>query len=153
MTYPVLVCLLLTVVSACGQSLQVTPVSGAPGETVTIELSLDAPADRKPSALQWELVYPAQLLELGRPAADPGSAARGSGKTLTCADRNAYTEVCILAGGSDTIPNGSIAAIYLKIRAEAKPGTTTVKFAKVQGVTADLRPLPFKDLDAVITIR
>lgn len=153
MTHPVLVCSLLTLVSACGQSLQVTPVSGAPGGTISIDLSLDAPADRKPSALQWELIFPAQLLELSKPPADPGPAVQGSGKTLTCASRNDYTEVCILAGGSGTIPNGSIATIHLKVRTEAKPGTTTVKFTKVQGVTSDLRPLPFKDLDAVITIR
>ena len=153
MTGPTLACLLLTVIGASGQSLQVTPASGAPGENTTIEISMDAPSDRKPSAVQWEFVFPAQLLELTKPAVKPGSAAQNSGKTLTCADRNTYTEACILAGGSNAIPNGIIATIYLKIRPEAKPGTTTVKIGKIQGVTSDLKPLIFKDLDAVITIR
>ncbi|MGC4053237.1 MAG: hypothetical protein QM757_28370 [Paludibaculum sp.] len=153
MTHSALICLLLTMVSVSGQSLQVAPASGSPGDNITIEIALDAPAGQRPSALQWDFVFPAQLLELRQPLAEAGSAAQNSGKTITCAGRNAYTESCILAGGPETIPNGTIAAIHLKIRAEAKPGTATIKFGKIQGVTPDLRPLPFKDLDAVITIR
>ncbi|MBN9662366.1 MAG: hypothetical protein J0H49_29475 [Acidobacteria bacterium] len=153
MTYPALVCLLATLASTSGQSLQVSPASGSPGDSITIEVALVATADPKPSALQWDIIFPAQLLELGKPPVEASSVVRNAGKTLTCAGRNAYTTACILAGGSEAIPNGPIAAIHLKIRAEAKQGTTTVKLGKIQAVTSDLRPLTLKDLDTVITIR
>lgn len=153
MIYRKLGCLLLGVVFASGQSLNIKPVSGAPGENITIEISLEVPPDRKPSALQWELVFPAQLLEPEQPPAELGVAVKDSGKNLTCAGRNAYTQVCILAGGQKNIPNGIITTFQLKIRSEAKAGATTVKVSKAQGVTSELKPLAFKDVDAPITIR
>ena len=153
MTCRLIACLLLAGIGALGQTLRMTPVSGAPGESIAVRILLDAPPEQSPATLQWEVVFPAQILEVSTPVADAGAAAQSSGKFLTCVERNSYTQVCILTGGKKPIANGAIATVHWKIRASAKAGTTSIKVTKAQGVTTDLRQLDVKDANTVVTIQ
>ena len=152
MTWHVIACSVLTAICAFGQSLQVSSVSGKPGDSVVVRITLDAPPEKSPSTLQWEFVFPAQLLDVDQPAVERGTAGQSSGKSLTCAERNSYTRVCILTGGQKPIANGLIATVHLKIRPTAKAGTTSIKVGKAQGVTLDLKQLDIKDAEAMVTI-
>lgn len=146
-------CLLIASLCASAQSLRLSPAEGAPGDPISLTLSLSASSDSPPAALQWELVYPARLLAPATPEATLDPAVSKAGKTLNCAARNSYTTICILSGGASAIPDGPVTVIHLKILADAKPGSTTVRLAKIQGVTASLKPLTFPNLEATVGIR
>src|SRR5690242_5641323 len=99
-----------------GQALQVSPVSGAPGEKVDLLISLDSRPGSAPAALQWEIIFPAQILEDGAAGPEAGRAARDAGKSLTCAKRKTYSYACILVGGQKPVGNGPVAIFHFKIR-------------------------------------
>jgi hypothetical protein len=132
--------------------LQVSSVSGAPGEKVGLEISLDSPAGSAPVALQWETIFPAQILEDGGNGPEPGRAASDSGKSLTCTLRKTYSYLCILVGGQKPVANGPIATLRFKIRPEARAGTTVVRVERAEAVTADLKKLTVKDAEGTVTI-
>ena len=136
----------------CGQSLQVSPVSGAPGEKVDLVISLDSPVRSAPAALQWEIIFPAQILEDGGAGPEAGRAASDSGKSLTCAKRKTYSYACILVGGQKPVGNGPIAIFHFKIRSEAHAGTSVVRVEKAEGATADLKQLTLKDAEGIVTV-
>ena len=153
MPWPALACLFLISFGASAQSLHLSSASGAPGEDIFVRISLDSPPGRSPATLQWELVFPAQILELRKPAVEQSPAVRSAGKSLTCAERSTYAQVCILAGGQRPIANGVIAFVRLKIRADAKTGMINIRAVKVQGAAPDLKLLHVNDAEATITIR
>lgn len=137
--------------SVYGQRLHVSSVSGSPGEKIGIEISLFSAAKESPDTLKWETIFPAQLLEVvGSPEA--GSAAKESGKSLTCTQRETYSYVCILAGGQKPIANGLIARFAFKIRADAHPGTTNIRVIKVDAVTKELKKLKLSGSDGTLDI-
>jgi hypothetical protein len=137
----------------CGQILQVSSVSGAPGEKVELVISLNSPAGSAPLALQWEIIFPAQILEEGGNGPETGRAASDSGKSLTCNRRKTYSYVCILVGSQKPVANGPIAIVHLKIRTEARGGTTVVRVERAEAATADLKKLTVKDAEGTVTIR
>src|SRR5580698_1636319 len=110
-----------------GQDLRVSTVSGAPGERVAMEVSLNSPAGKAPVALQWETVFPAGLLDLEGNGQEAGTAAKDSGKSLKCAVQKSSSVICVLAGGQKPIANGVIAILHFKIRANARAGTSIFK--------------------------
>jgi hypothetical protein len=70
--------------------LRVSSIAGSPGETIEVEISLDAPAGKAPAALKWETVFPAQLIEMEGDGPSPGGAAKESGKSLACTTTKSY---------------------------------------------------------------
>src|SRR5260370_24068596 len=125
--------------SVCGQALQVSSASGVPGEKVELVISLDSPAGSAPVALQWEIIFPVQILEDGGNGPETGRAASDSGKSLTCNRRRPYSYVCILVGGPKPVANGPIAIVHFKIRTEARAGTTVVRIEKAEAAPANLQ--------------
>lgn len=121
------------------QALHMSSASGSPGENVTLELSIDLPAGQNPTILKWETIFPAQLLEVDKP--EISTTVADSGKSLTCNLREAYTYVCLLAGGQRPLENGPIATFRFKIRAGAHSGTSTVRIDHVEAATKDLQAL------------
>jgi hypothetical protein len=135
-----------------GQALHVSSVSGSPGDKIAIEISLVSSVGEGPDTLKWETIFPAQLLEVvGGPEA--AGAAKESGKSLTCTQRESYLYVCILAGGQKPIANGPIARFPFRIRADAHPGTANVRTSKVEAVTKDLKTLKLSGSDGQLHIR
>jgi hypothetical protein len=145
--------LLLGALPVFGQALHVSSVSGVPGEKIAVDLSLDSPAGHAPAALKWVTVFPARLLELESKGPDVGSSAKKSGKSVTCAMREAYSYVCVLAGGPEPIANGLIATFHFKIRADAHPGTSVVKIDQVDAVTTDLKTLKLIGTEGNVAVR
>ena len=125
-----------------GQSLRVSSIAGAPGQTIAVEISLNAPSGKAPATLKWETVFPAQLLQVEGNGPSPVSAATESGKSLTCATPKAYSYVCILAGGAKPVGNGPIATFRFRIRPEARLGTASVTVEHAEAVSADAKSDP-----------
>ena len=122
------------------------------GEKVTLEIAAKSQPARAPIALHWEVIFPAQLMEMDGDA-ETGSAALTSGKSLRCHARNPHSYACVLSGGGNPIADGQIAIFHFRIRTTAEPGTTTVRIEKVVTGTLDSKILSLDDTEAVITIR
>jgi hypothetical protein len=133
--------------------LHVSSVTSAPGEKVRLDISLDSAATRAPKALKWEVVFPAQLLELEGDGPEIGSAAMDSGKSLTCSRRKSYSDFCTLSGGQNPVANGPIAIFHFKIRATAEAGTTAVRIERAEAVTVDSKELTLNNAEGTVTIR
>ena len=146
-------CIFLCALPVFGQTLRVSSVSAAPGQKISVDISLDSAAGEAPATLKWEAVFPAELLEPESSGPTVGSAAKDAGKSLTCARRQAYSYVCILAGGQKPIANGPIAVLRFQIRAEARSGTSTVRIEQVEAVTKDLKTLKLSGVEGQVVIR
>jgi hypothetical protein len=136
-----------------GQVFRVSSVAGAPGQEVTLEISLDSAAARAPTALRWDVVFPAELLELEGDGPDPGDAARESGKSLACTARKPYSCACSLAGGRNPVANGPIAIFHFRIRNTADTGTAAVRVERAEAVTAGSKKMALSNAEGTVTIR
>lgn len=137
----------------CAQTLQISPVTGARGDEVVVNISLDVPSAQSPSVLQWDTIFPAQLLEVSGAGPEAARAVIDAGKSLACAKRQPYSYTCLLAGGRASIPNGTIATIRFKIRATAETASSALRIEKAEGATADLRKITIPDAQASVTVR
>jgi hypothetical protein len=144
--------LLLVALPVLGQALRVSTASGAPGEEIALDISLDSAAGSAPAALKWQMVFPARLLEVEKDGPEASSASKKSGKSLTCALREAYSYVCVLAGGEMPIANGSVATIWFKIRTEAHAGTSIITIDQVEAVTRDLKTVKLSGAEGRVLI-
>lgn len=146
------VCLaLICAASVVGQA-PVRPVTKAPGDTVTLEIWAKSLPKRAPVALHWDVVFPAQLVEItdhGR----PGSAAEKSGKSLHCKARNSYAYACVLAGGEKPIADGLVAVFHFKVRPKAPAGTIALRVEQAVATTADSKAVSLANTQANIVIR
>jgi hypothetical protein len=140
-------------VVACLPLLAQTPVTKAPGDKVTLEVSADSQPARAPVALKWEVVFPAQLMEMETGAPQIGSAAMDSGKTLECTARTRYAYVCIVSGGQKPIGNGPVAIYHFQILATAKAGATSLKIQRAESTTADSKKWLLNSTEAIVVIR
>jgi len=129
-----------------------SPIKGAPGENVSLEISLDWAAAPAPSALKWELLFPAQLLgpEGGQP--EIGGAAMRSGKSLQCVARRQYSYSCILSGGQNPIANGPVAIFHFKIRSTAEAAMTAVRIVSPEAALGS-KKLTLNDAEGAVAIR
>jgi hypothetical protein len=136
-----------------GQAFHVSSVTGVPGEKVRLEISLDSAAARAPTTVRWELVFPAQLLELEDDGPEIGGAAMDSGKSLQCMARKPYSYSCILSGGQNPVANGPIAILQFKIRTTAETGAAAVRIERVRTATVDSKELTLDNAEGTVTIR
>jgi hypothetical protein len=128
------------------------PLIKAPGDPVTLQLFANSLPNRAPLALQWEVVYPAQLMDLeGKPEA--GRAAADSGKSLECKPRKEYSFVCVLSGGSQPMADGQIAVFHFRIHSDATPGRVTLRIQSASARQKDNSEAPLKNTESVFTIR
>jgi len=134
------------------QVFRVSSVTGAPGERVRLEISLDSAVVSALTGLKWEVVFPAQLLEPGDEEPEIGRPAMESGKSLTCASKT-YSSVCTLSGGQKPIPKGPIAIFHFKIRTSAEAGTAEVRIERAEAVTVDSKELTLDAAEGTVTIR
>jgi hypothetical protein len=136
-----------------GQTSHVSSVNKAPGEKVTLEISANSEPARAPVALKWEVVFPAQLMDMEGGAPEIGSAAMDSGKSLQCTARKQYVYVCILSGGQSPIADGQIAIFHFKIRTTAQAGTTTLWIERAEATTVDSKKWTLKDTEVIVIIK
>jgi len=142
--------LLVALTPVWSQSLQILPSPPSSGGAGSFRIMLVSPKDSEPSAVQWRLTVSRSLKVLpGGITAE--SSAEDAHKTVTCAatkakDADVAAFVCIVAGGKERIPNGSIALV----RFVAEPYAGKIRVSEVLGVTADGKRLPMQDVEAVI---
>lgn len=140
-----------------GQELHVSASEARAGSPGSFLVTLDAPADKRPVALQLEVAIPAALTV--RPQdITTGSAAESAKKSITCAgkaenSRGAARYTCILAGGRQPIGNGAVVVVLYRPRADAPGVPIRVAIENISGVSADLRRIPMPNTEAVITVR
>jgi hypothetical protein len=144
--YLVLVCLPLL-----AQSSPPSPVTKSPGDKVTLEIAAKSDPKRAPLTLHWDVIYPAQLMEMdGEPEA--GSAALSSGKTLQCSARNPHSYTCALSGGNKPLADGQIAIFHFRIKKTAQAATTSLKIDRVVTTTVDSKVLSLAGTEAIVII-
>ncbi len=103
--------------------------------------------------MKWEVIFPAQLMEMETGAPELGKAALDSGKFLQCTARAPYAYVCTLTGGQNTIGNGPVAIYHFKILGTAAAGTTTLRIQKAESTTADSKKWTLYDTEATVNIQ
>ena len=138
--------------AAFGQELHVSSSEGKLGETVLIEVSIRSSPEEAPSVLKWEMIYPAQLLEL-QPEPESGNAARASEKLLRCAQHQTYSYVCILGGGQKPVQDGPIAIFRFKIRMDAKTGRSAIRIDHIEAITKTLESVKLTAIEGQVGIR
>jgi hypothetical protein len=135
-----------------GQKPPEQPVTKAPGDSVTLEIQATSQPTRAPVALRWEVIFPAQLMEMyGAPEA--GSAAAKSGKSLQCKARTSYALSCTLSGGQNPIADGTIAIFHFNIMLTAKPGPAFFTIGRAVSTLADSNLFRLNDTQAAVNIR
>ncbi len=142
--------------SLLAQGLRLSEAAGKPGDRVTLEISLNAPRELEPQALQWETTVPAARLSF---ADDPISAeapVRAAGKSFACAPKAKAGEtraiVCILAGGVNTIPNGVIGRLQVRIPPGSPAGPAPVRIERGILLVKGLRQIPLPPIETVVKI-
>jgi len=135
-----------------GQAPRVSSVTKAPGEKVRLEIAANSQPGRAPVALKWEVVFPAQLMEMESDA-EAGSAAIDSGKSLQCTPLRSYSYACILSGGQNPIADGPIAIFHFKILTTAAPGTIALRIERVEATTVDSKHWSLNNTEAAVIIR
>jgi len=138
-------------------SLTLSSATAAPGSVAEVQLALESPAGEEPQALQWELSYPSPKLGIEEGDLAAGSVAGAAGKSLACAGRvesaAEYIYRCIVAGGLQVIPNGTVATIHFHVRPHAEPGDATVRIANAMAVTKDGKEHIIQPNQTNVTIR
>jgi hypothetical protein len=128
------------------------PLTKAPGDPVRLQLFANSLPNRAPLALQWEVVYPAQLMDLeGKPEA--GQAAVDSGKSLECKPRKEYSFVCVLSGGKEPIGDGPIAVFHFRIHPDAIAGKVTLRIQSASARQKDNSDAPLRNTESAFIIR
>jgi len=136
-----------------GQTPRASSVTKAPGETVTLDISVNSQPSTAPVALKWEVVFPARLMEMESDGAQISSAARDAGKSLQCTVLRSYSYVCTLSGGQRPIPNGPVASLHFKILATAEAGRTTLRVERAEATTVDSRIENVNNTESVVIIQ
>lgn len=124
----------------------------SPGDMVTFEIVAKSQPEKAPVALHWEVIFPAQLMEMEGDA-EIGSAAQNSGKSLQCRRRNSHSYGCALSGGNNPMADGQIAIFHFRIRTTAEAGKTAFRIERVVTTTLDSKVLSLEDTETNLTIR
>jgi hypothetical protein len=103
--------------------------------------------------LKWEVVFPAQLMEMEGGNPELGSAAMDSGKSIQSSAWKSYAHVCTLSGGQKPIGNGLIARYHFKIRTTAAAGTTTLRIERAVATTVDSKVRTLHSTEVIVIIK
>jgi hypothetical protein len=129
-----------------------TFVTKAPGDPVTLQIFASSLPDRAPLELRWEVLYPAQSMDL-EGTGEAGSAAVDSGKSLECKPRKEYSFQCILSGGKKPIADGQLAVFHFRIRPDATPGKVTLTIQSASARQKDGSDAMLKNTGSTFIIR
>jgi hypothetical protein len=133
--------------------LRVSAAAASPGDQVRAEVILESLPGRELVALRWDVVVPAQVLELVGDGPETGRAVADSGKLVRCSMQKNYLYVCMLTDDQKPIMSGPIVIFHFKIRTDAQPGTTTLRIEKVEATTVDRRQFTLNGAEAAVAIQ
>jgi hypothetical protein len=127
-------------------------VTKAPGDMVTLRIFANSQPAKAPAGLKWELIFPAQLMDLDGKA-EIGDSATDSNKSLQCTLAKSYRYSCILSGGKGPIADGQIAMFRFRIRTTAERGKTSLRIERAVAIAADGKEEPLTGTESIIVIR
>jgi hypothetical protein len=142
---------------ASAQSLHVTTSQADHDRPGLITVALEAPKNKAPVGLQWEISVPAALT-VEKDDISAGKAAEAAHKALTCsAARKAETQpttryVCVLVGGNEPIGNGPVLVIRYRAHIDVQGAPIRLAIEKALGVTADLKSMAIPGVEAIIKL-
>jgi hypothetical protein len=141
------------------QSLSIPASTVKRGASASLLLTLDSPAGKSPVALQWKFIFPENVI-VDRADIVAGSAAESAQKSLTCAGQKGVkqppkeaTYACILAGGQQLIPKGTIAVVRYRVALDVLQVPAKVRVEDIMGVTADLEKIEIPNALGAITVK
>ena len=140
-------------IAAAKPELRISSTVGSAGDQIAADLLLDLQPSREVTALEWELIVPAQLLELAGEGPRIGRAAAEAGKQVSCTQRTSYLYACTLTGGQNPLVSGPIATLDFKIRPDAPSKTTALRIGKVEATASDGRKFELSGAEGTVTIR
>ena len=144
-------CLMAGCLTAAGQA---SPsITRARGESFTLEVRYAALPAVTLTALKWDIIFPAQLMDLEGDAPEAGPSALASGKTLQCNLIKPYLYTCLLFGGQKPLGDGAAALFHFKIRTTVDPVASKLRLQDADASTADLKRVTLKDAEASVTIQ
>ena len=137
------------------QTLQIQ-IQATDGQNGTAAIQLTSPDGQQPLALQWELSFPdsVQIESAGATISEPSG---NAGKSIRCAilpNRAGKTQTCrcLVAGGTNRVPNGGVAVLKYSAARPLRPGRYSLDLKKGLAVTSDLKKLAMKDVRAEIVL-
>jgi hypothetical protein len=135
-------------------SLSVSGASGVPGETITLDVSLDIGTGTPAASVQWDLTYSASDLSLvTAPYSGTGSAAIGAGKLADCNSISPGDVRCVISGINTTaIENGTVATISFQISPSTSDTSTLVSLVTAAASDGSANSLSINDDGATVTI-
>jgi hypothetical protein len=136
--------------SSARLDLETAPEIASPGDDVKLHISLRAPSGNEPIALSWNLVVPAEIVEI---RGSPRSAGSASGKSLRCSRQKSYLYFCTLSGDLDPIAAGVFATINFKVRRDAQAGPAHFRIEDAEATAANGRRHAVTGAEAALTIR
>jgi hypothetical protein len=142
--------------AARAQTLSLATVEAAAGEKTAIAVFFEAAKTGQTVALQWEIAYPSQVLEIQAKDIVAGDAARAAGKSVQCAGerkKDLHSYRCVLFGGSQPIGSGSVAVLHATVNSAAKPGRHGIKLEAAIAVAPNLKRAVIKDSQTSIVVR
>jgi hypothetical protein len=135
-------------------SLSVSGASGAPGATITLDVSLDIGTGTPAASVQWDLTYSASDLSLvTAPYSGTGSAASGVGKLADCNSISPGDVRCIISGtNTSAIENGTVATISFQISPSTNDTSTLVSLVSAVASDGSANSLSITDGGATVAI-
>jgi hypothetical protein len=145
----------LAAAPAVAQTLKFSTPS-ARAERVDVDLSLQTPAGKEPSTLQWEAILPIGQATLVDGFPQTGAAAQAAGKIVSCSaktrEADSLTILCLAFGGAKPLGNGVVARFSFRISPTARKGPAVVRLKRAIAVTADLKRTDIPDTSVAIPI-
>lgn len=132
--------------------LRVAPRVASPGQQVSADFVLQSPAGSEIIGLKWNVIVPAQVLDLIGGGARADAAKSVEGELARCTMEKIYRYVCTLAAQEKPIANGSIATFDFNIHSDAKAQTVTVRVENIEATTKDGRRTALTDAEGSIII-
>jgi uncharacterized protein (TIGR03437 family) len=133
---------------AQGTGLSLPSGSGAPGSTISLDLTLTS-SHPGIAAAQWTFTYWAADVAGIDVAAGP--AAVSAGKSISCAGR-AGSVICLLWGlNTNIVPDGVVARVTVKLSATSAV-VSSIGLSDVLGATANGRSIALEAFGSVLTI-
>lgn len=137
---PMAAVLVLAAGSAFGQdALSLSSGSAVAGQTVSLDLSLTAPASGGPAALEWTYSYPAATFSSVTVVAGPAAVA--AGKSVSCGGSSGSYTCMVFGLNSITLSSGVVATATFTVSPTAAGTSSPIQILSATGVTLSSTPV------------
>jgi hypothetical protein len=134
------------------------PVAASRGKPTQLSIALVSGTNRRLTALQWELFFPASQIHIEDSDWAAAKGAVASGKSLSCVRQlrrqpEGFAYRCILAGGANAIPNGPIAVVKIVVVDASGSASPVLRLENIFAASAAAVRIAIRPVEATITVR